>query len=63
MFVIVNVNQSKQFEFLIKILTDSKMVLFSASVRFGFLYNSISSLSWRKFLKESNKTKRWIVCL
>ena len=32
------------------------MILFSASVRFGFPYNSISSLSGRKFLKESNKT-------
>ena len=63
MFIIVNVNQSKRFEFLIKIWTDSKMILFSASVRFGFPYNSISSLSGRKFLKELNKTKRWIVCL
>ena len=39
------------------------MISFSASVRFGFPYNSISSLSGRKFLKELNKTKRWIVYL
>ena len=52
MFIIVNVNQSKRFEFLIKIWTDSKMILFSASVRFGFPYNSISSLSGRKFLMK-----------
>ena len=33
------------------------MVLFSASVRFGFPYNSISSLSGRRFLKELNKNQ------
>ena len=31
------------------------MILFSTSVRFGFPNNSISGLSGRKFLKESNQ--------
>ena len=53
--------QSKQFDGLIKIEPYSKIIPLSASLRFGFPNNRLSNLSGRKFLKQSNKTKRWLI--